>query len=124
MNLFWKEWYDFAFWRLDWWYWATSGYGERVIRAFAVLIGIWILFGLLYTQVGFKRPASNSGYVDRIGEPLRARALIYSFRVMSLQKPEPEPLTISAEAFVALEMIIGPAQAALLLLAIRRRFMR
>lgn len=124
MDPIWEEWYDFAFWRLDWWYWATSGYGERVIRASAILIGVWVMFGLFYTQVGFTEPVAIRSEPDRVGEPLRARALIYSFRVMSLQKPEPQPLTITAEALVGLEMIIGPAQATLLLLAIRRRFMR
>jgi hypothetical protein len=29
-----------------------SGYGEEVGRAFLILLGIWVLFALLYTQIG------------------------------------------------------------------------
>jgi len=43
---------------------------------------------------------------------------------MSLQKPEPKPLTGTAQTLVLLETILGPLQAALLALAIRRKFMR
>lgn len=34
--------------RLSWWYWLLSGYGERVRRAFGVLLGVWLLFALIY----------------------------------------------------------------------------
>ena len=62
---------------------------------------------------------------DRIGQPLDLpRALTYSLEVMSLQKPDPKPLTGGAHALVLLETILGPVQAALLALAIRRKFMR
>src|SRR5262249_40051426 len=125
MDPIWQEWYDFAPWRLDWWYWATSGYGERVIRATIFLVAIWIVFALLYTQVGFGRPIVDpQGQTDVGGEPLRGRAFVYSFEVMSLQKPEPRPLTTVAHILVGLETILGPAQAALLVLAIRLKFMR
>jgi hypothetical protein len=43
---------------------------------------------------------------------------------MTLQKPEPRPATGAAQAVVMLETILGPVQAALLALAIRRKFMR
>ena len=134
MDPIWKEeWYEFAFWRLDWWYWATSGYGERIVRAFLMLIGIWAVFFLLYTQVGFTKPESKTPTAtpviaaesDTIGQPLALKsAWIYSLAVMSLQKPEPKPLTGTAQTFVLLETILGPVQAALLALAIRRKFMR
>jgi hypothetical protein len=137
MDPIWKEeWYEFAFWRLDWWYWATSGYGERIVRALLMLLGIWAIFVLLYTRVGFvHQPPSDQAassataasvtVEDKIGQPLEfARALTYSLGVMSLQKPEPKPLTGTAQALVLLETILGPVQAALLALAIRRKFMR
>jgi len=134
MDPIWKEeWYEFAFWRLDWWYWATSGYGERIVRAFLMLFGIWLVFMLLYTQVGFTKPESNTPTAtpavvaepDTIGQPLPfKRALTYSLGVMSLQKPDPKPLTGTAQTLVLLETILGPVQAALLALAIRRKFMR
>jgi hypothetical protein len=98
-----------------------------------VLVGIWLLFALLYTQVGFARwepRRSNEKEAmteqrDEVGEPLKLkRALTYSFGVMTLQKPEPRPATTAAQSFVILETILGPLQAALLALAIRRKFMR
>jgi hypothetical protein len=121
------------FWRLEWWYWFASGYSERVARSLAVLAGIWILFALLYTQVGFvrwepkidnlvqARAASSAAWI----QPLRlTEALGYSAAVMTLQKPEPRPSSLTAKNLVLLESLLGPVQAALLALAVRRRFMR
>jgi hypothetical protein len=128
-----ERWRGFAFWTLGWWYWLASGYGERVWRAFVVLIGVWMLAAALYTQVGFVRwePKVSSereaaeARRDEVGEPLRwRRALTYSLGVMTLQKPEPRPATNTAQALVMMETILGPVQAALLALAIRRKFMR
>ena len=117
---------------LYWLYWAASGYGERIFRAFSVLIGIWLLFAWLYTQVGFTKEntklMSESAAIteiDEVGKPMRfTRALIYSLGVMTLQKPEPRPLTTAAQTLVTLETVLGPLQVALLALAIRRKFMR
>ena len=62
---------------------------------------------------------------DEVGESLRwPRALTYSLGVMTLQKPEPRPATNAAQSLVMIETILGPVQAALLALAIRRKFMR
>jgi hypothetical protein len=118
---------------LYWLYWAASGYGERIFRAFLWLIGIWVFFAWLYTYVGFMRPdakltqeinAPTIKYDEEYETLGFRRALIYSFGVMSLQKPEPRPLTDGARTLINLETILGPVQAALLLLAIRRKFMR
>lgn len=132
----WKGW---RFWKTDWLhvlYGAVSGYGERILRPFGVLTAVWFVFVLLYTQVGFAQQqpsnatASSSSAAsmnpeDRTGQPLEfSRALTYSLAVMSLQKPEPKPLTGTAQTLVLLETILGPVQAALLALAIRRKFMR
>jgi uncharacterized protein YjbI with pentapeptide repeats len=128
-----EHWHGFAPWTLRWWYWLASGYGERVKQALVVLIGVWLLFALLYTQVGFIRwepRISNEQEAattkrDDVGQPLSfKRAMTHSLSVMALQKPEPKPATNTAHAVVILETILGPLQAALLALAIRRRFMR
>jgi hypothetical protein len=128
-----ETWRGFAFWKLSWWYWLASGYGERILQAFGIVIGVCLLFALLYTQVGFARwepRRSNEKEAmteqrDEVGEPLRlSRAFTYSLSVMTLQKPEPRPATTAAQSFVILETILGPLQAALLALAIRRKFMR
>jgi hypothetical protein len=127
-----------AFWKTDWLhilYWAVSGYGERILRALAWMVVIWIVFALLYTRVGFVKPEDKFATLtanpitttqsDTIGQPLPfKRAFTYSLGVMSLQKPEPKPLTGTAQTLVLLETILGPLQAALLALAIRRKFMR
>jgi Pentapeptide repeats (9 copies) len=118
---------------LNWLYWMTSGYGERVTRAVVVLAALWLVFACFYTRTGFERKTSLTSNTqitipaqeDEIGKPLPfKKALIYSFGVMSLQKPEPRPLTNWAHTLVTLETVLGPLQAALLALAIRRQFMR
>jgi hypothetical protein len=103
----------FAFWQIRWWYWLASGYGERVFKAFVVLLAIWFIFALFYTSVGFVN--------DSLDFP---RSLLYSMNVMLFQKPEPKPATFWAGALIILQMILGPLQAALLALAVRRKFMR
>jgi hypothetical protein len=60
-----------------------------------------------------------------IGKPLTLYdAIFHSISVAALQRPEPKPQTTAAKALVTLETILGPLQAALLALAIRRKFMR
>lgn len=126
-------WRGFDVRKLNWWYWLASGYGERPFQALLVLIGISLLFGLLYTRVGFARwePRLASevdvatAKKDEVGGPLKfSRALSYSAGVITLQRPEPKPATNAAQTLVLLETILGPLQAALLALAIRRKFMR
>lgn len=126
-------WRGFDVRKLNWWYWLASGYGERPFQALLVLIGILVFFGLLYTQVGFARwepRLTNEADVivakrDEVGAPLKfSRALTYSAGVLTLQRPEPKPTTTAALTVVLVETILGPVQAALLALAIRRKFMR
>src|SRR2546423_7086432 len=118
---------------LRWWYWLASGYGEAGWRAVVMLIGVWLGAAALYTGVGFARweprvatqQEAAEARRDEVGEPLRPpRALTYSLGVMTLQKPEPRPATNAAQSLVMIETILGPVQAALLALAIRRKFMR
>lgn len=122
-----------AFWRLDWWYWLASGYGERVGRAFVVLPLILFLFAVLYTQAGFTQssekrlsvPSAMMAQPDIVGKPMGLKqAMVHSFEIALLQKPEPKPLTLTARFLVGLETIPGPLQGALLALAVRRKFMR
>lgn len=128
-----ENWLGFAPGNLRWWYWLASGYGERVMQAILVLLGILMLSAALYTRVGFARwepkleseSDAASAKRDDVGAPLKfSRALTYSAAVMTFQKPEPRPATTAAQTIVLLETILGPVQAALLALAIRRKFMR
>lgn len=132
--------HGFAFWTLSWWYGRVSGYGERVWRAAWVLVALWVLFASIFffgQQNGRWWQASKTGVPEgRQAAQGQAReketsrllgfreALIYSAGVMTLQKPEPWPANKRAETLVLLETILGPVQAALLALAIRRKFMR
>lgn len=128
-----RKWGRIAFWQLSWWYWLASGYGERAFRAFIILLGIWLLFAISFTQVGFvvsdKDSLNNSDVTaskyEAWGRPLNfPRAVTYAAGVMTFQKPEPRPRTNTADALVILATILGPLQAALLALAIRRKFIR
>jgi len=128
-----ETWRGFDLRSLNWWYWLASGYGERPSQAMLMLLAILLVFGMLYTRVGFvrwePRLATEADTVvarrDEVGAPLRfGRALTYSALVITLQKPEPKPATSAAQTMVLLETILGPVQAALLALAIRRKFMR
>ncbi|MCA1642921.1 MAG: pentapeptide repeat-containing protein [Acidobacteria bacterium] len=131
---------------LSWWYWLLSGYGERVTRAFGALLVIWLLFAVVYSTgnatwwqpkqssrlvaESIAREQQSSGVVEKpqaiaAAAPLAVtEAVIYSAGVMSLQKPEPLPANNRAKVLVLSETIFGPLQAALLALAIRRKFMR
>lgn len=126
-----EEWRGLAFWRLSWLYWVASGYGEHFKQAAAVLGFIILLFAFSYTQVGFERtqtkePSSlQSAPLDTVGVPLsKGKAFIYSLQVMTFQKPDPRPLTPAAQLLVTFELILGPVQAALFVLAVRRKFIR
>ncbi|HZT59263.1 MAG TPA: pentapeptide repeat-containing protein [Pyrinomonadaceae bacterium] len=128
-----EKWRGFAFLTLGWWYWLASGYSERAGRAFLVLLGILVLFAVLYLGLGFpnwetKTTTEKAAVETQSKEPgtwsQLSSALTYSLGVMTLQKPEPRPATNAAQSLVMLETILGPVQAALLALAIRRKFMR
>jgi uncharacterized protein YjbI with pentapeptide repeats len=122
---------------LTWWYWLLSGYGERVSRAFAWLVVIWVLFAFIYwsgdatwwqtKQTGRIAAESNAGENQASVTSMSLtfpEALIYSIGVSALQKPEPLPANKRAKAFVLLETLLGPLQVAFLILAIRRKFIR
>ena len=107
-----------------------SGYGEEILRAFLILIALFLFFAYVYTRVGFVHPSSTApeamvSTANGAGQPQKpTKALVYSLAVITLQRPDPRPLTAIAWAAVLAETILGPIQAALLILAVRRRFMR
>jgi hypothetical protein len=91
-----------------------------VLRAAFWLLSILLLWAALYTKATFEGPSTNAASVCL--SP--GAAIVYSVQVAALQKPDPKPLSWRVKALVTSETILGPAQAALLLLAIRRKFMR
>lgn len=126
------KWRGFAFWRLSWWYWLASGYGERIPRAFVVFLIIWLGFALLYRLPALRCRDGNSDRCISWASTnekesffdISLNSAVYAFEVMTLQKPEPRPKSSVARIVVAICSILGPLQAALLALAVRRKFMR
>jgi uncharacterized protein YjbI with pentapeptide repeats len=132
-------------WTLNWWYRLSSGYGEDWKRAALVLLTLLIAFGVLFASplakfdYGTVKPATTvitmTGpgpllndqnqltYTRRMGL-LNGEGVVHSIYVAALQRPDPKPADNRTKFFVILETIFGPVQAALLALAIRRKFMR
>jgi len=102
------------------------------------LSGVWFPSGLRLNEfssvpivfdechfTGFVAGENRSSAAAFIPRSLSlSESLIYSAGVLALQKPQPFPANKRAKSFVLLETILGPVQAALLVLAIRRKFMR
>jgi uncharacterized protein YjbI with pentapeptide repeats len=130
-----ESWHGFVPLKLSWWYWLATGYGERVLRAFLVLILLILLpFALLYWRSGcvplsFSEKQACVTWAAQADGPAAPpteslpRALAYSLSVMTLQRPEPRPGSATAQLLAGAETVLGPLQAALLALAIRRQFM-
>lgn len=119
------KWKDSAYLTLLWLYWKASGYGERVGQAFLVFFLLLFAFFFAYKAIDYTVPATQSPSVAKTARKLGwGEAAIYSLEVAFLQKPEPKPLTNAGRLLVLSEMVLAPTQAALLALAIRRKFMR
>ncbi len=135
------------FYTLSWWYRLSSGYGESWGRAALILLFIWFAFAWAYTgfsffitplppaPIGFARWEKKALSAKEFANPAQSedtegerfvfgKALWYSGAVMALQRPEPKPATNWTRGLIIFETILGPLQAALLALAIRRKFMR
>jgi uncharacterized protein YjbI with pentapeptide repeats len=129
----WRGWNLFT---LDWWYWLISGYSERIWRAFMCLLVLVAGFSVLFTKVGFENKVASeiAPIVQEMTPtpplpkdlplPSFRDGLTYAMSAALFQRPEPKAYTFWAKICVSLEMIFVPLQAALLALAIRRRFMR
>lgn len=129
----------YKFWTLHWWYWLTSYYGESWIRALSVLVIVLLVFTVIYTQSDFQTCPKNepitfslsqcrSSAEDcrcTIGGLTPKEAISHSLTSAIFQNVDyRRPLSFAAELAVILEKILVPIQAALLVLAIRRRYMR
>lgn len=127
-----EEYKGFKIWSLHWWYWLSSYYGERWKRALVVLLAILFIFAVGYTQSIFyvcppDIPISQSSQNNlcetrklNFSEAVRHSLASAIFQNIEYRKP----VTERSEIFVLLEKILAPLQAALLALAIRRKFMR
>jgi Pentapeptide repeats (9 copies) len=129
---------------LHWWYCLSSFYGENWKWALGVLLSlILVIFPIIYTRTNFQtcskdRPIAASLTVcESKDEEIRKNctcrtdqialtdAIVQSLTTATLQNVEyRKPLTVWGEIWIILEKIFAPLQAALLALAIRRKFMR
>jgi hypothetical protein len=125
---------------LIWLYKWTSGYGESWTLAASVLIGVLFVFGYLYASplsafdYGKEgKPPSADTFAQNLCDKVRiigspqmnvCEGILHSLSVATFQRPEPKANDVLTKLFVVLEIIFAPLQAALLALAIRRKFMR
>lgn len=96
-------------------YRLLSFYGESWFRAAWILVAAWFLFGLFYWSFGNFGEDKVLSFAESLG---------YSSSTMLLQKPDIQTHSNLTFTLRVLEMIFSPLQAALLALAIRRKFMR
>ncbi len=133
-TFFW--WWDYValrkFFSLTWWYRFLSEYSESPARAAIILLLVLCFSCVPYwlTDFSLSKQEQRKTGVQQILAPDQRIAtqifstFVYSLETASLQKPEPRPVTTAARFFVGMETILAPLQAALLALAIRRKYMR
>jgi len=129
---------------LLWWYKWTSRYGENWVWSAIVLASlVFAFFPYIYTNLNFKtcskdRPIYTSisiceSKIEEINQNCTCSeerlnfgdAILQSLTTATLQNVEyRKPMTWHGELWIILEKIFAPLQAALLALAIRRKFMR
>lgn len=125
---------------LHWVYKWTSGYGEHWSWAVLVLVGVLFYFGLFYAtplakfDYGEKPQKKAESFAQKLCDLAIMRgnsagmngcdAAVHSLYVSALQRPEPKAADALTKLFVILQTILAPLQAALLALAIRRKFIR
>lgn len=127
-----NRWYGRLPITLLWWYKWTSRYGENWGWATLILLAILGASAFLYTKVGFyvcpmDRPVSLSSSAGLCEiRPLDLdEASRHSLATATFQNIEfRRPASGIAETLVLIEKILAPIQAALIALAIRRKFMR
>jgi hypothetical protein len=136
---------------LLWLYKLVSGYGEKWHWALGWLFALLFSFSLVFSSSVCKFDFAERkiqdvvqtkifieeylepfkpclcGNVDET-QPIRAmnrcEALVHSLSVAAFMRPEPKPADTLTKFFIFLLTILAPLQAALLALAIRRKFMR
>jgi hypothetical protein len=127
-----NRWYGRLPITLLWWYKWTSRYGENWGWAAIVLALVLAASAFVYTKVDFyvcplDKPIaqSSSAGLCTIRALNKYEASRHSLATATFQNVEyRKPTTGWGETFVILEKIFAPLQAALLALAIRRKFMR
>jgi len=99
-------------------YWASSGYGEKPLRAFCVLFGLLAILTVLFGWADSKliKGWSLDGIIDSI---------LYTLQQGTFQRPEwYKPANSWGKFLATITLILIPGQAALFLLALRNRLGR
>lgn len=122
-----EGWKKFGFIRTA--YWAMSGYGERPVRAFWVLMALWGMFTIFYWLLGPETLKITPNFLSsakQVWESLEHlwKAAVYSLSALARLNPNPRPDTGLFQLLVTLEGLLGPLQVALFALAVRRKVMR
>lgn len=123
-----EEYGGWKFWSWQWWYWLTSVYGESPFHAGLVLAGLLLLFTLAFMLNDFHVCPLVKSIPEKACDPRAlffGESVLYSLATATFQNIEYiKPATKLTTFFIILEKILVPLQAALLALAIRRKFMR
>ena len=121
---------DTSWWHrflLLWPYWLISGYGERIWRplvAAGVILAAFAFVCLLYRLTPTK-PSTSVRPLALNNIVAWGEALLYSFRVMTLQKPQDFVLSgLLINLIHTLQGLIGPFLIGLIALAVRQRLKR
>jgi hypothetical protein len=115
-------------WSWHWWYWFSSFYGESPLRAGSILLGILLFFAIAFMFTDFQIcPMGKINPAD-VCQPKQLnlwQSALQSLATATFQNIEYfKPNSMVTTFFIILEKILAPLQAALLALAIRRKFMR
>jgi hypothetical protein len=112
---------------LLWLYWLISGYGERIWKPLVAAGFVLVAFMLVYLcyRLTPTKPSTSIHPLALNNIVTWGEALVYSFRVMTLQKPQDFVLSGSLIKLIyTLQSFIGPLLIGLLALAVRQRLKR
>jgi len=124
-----EEYFGWKIWSWHWWYWLSSCYGESPFRAGMVLAALLFISAIAFTHTNFQVCPITKSIAEKSCEPPRGlelnEAILNSLATATFQNVEYiKPDSKTTTFIIILEKIFAPLQAALLALAIRRKFMR
>ncbi len=104
-------------------YWLVSGYGERYLRPLIWAAGLLVVCAVLYLFLGLHPKNGGAALAwTSLGDWLRSA--FYSFRVMTLLRPDDLAPVGYAKLVHAFESLVGPLIIGLFGLAVRQRLKR
>lgn len=109
---------------LHWWYWLSSSYDESWRKALSVFLLLLGSIAFIYTKADFYVCDQIDSKNCQVKTLDLTEAIKQSLATAVFQKVETRKPVGSTELIIYLEMVFVPLQAALLALAIRRKFQR